>query len=74
MAVATAVVILNLAQIILINLLVQKAGKIEAMATPRKTQNMKVVEVEDAEGFLTKEVHLTRRVSTLFVQVLLLIL
>jgi tRNA C32,U32 (ribose-2'-O)-methylase TrmJ len=50
MAVAVmAVVILNPLPLTLINLLEQKAGKIEVSETLRKILNLKIVEVEEKE-------------------------
>ena len=49
--VATAVAILNLIPITLINLREQKAGRTEVMEILLKTQNMKVVEVEERGEF-----------------------
>ena len=51
---AMAEVIPNLRLPILIDLLVQKVGKIEVMVTLLKTLNTKVVEVGEKEVFLMK--------------------
>jgi hypothetical protein len=61
--VVMAAVILNPLPLMLINLLEQKAGKIEVSETLRKILNLKIVEVEEKEvlqailKFLKKEIN-----------------
>ena len=65
---ATAEVILNLIVLILINLLGQKVGKIEAMEILLKTLNMKVVGAGEKGEFLIRTTLQVRKISNPFLQ------
>ena len=70
---ATAVAILNLIALTLINLLEQKVGKIEVMEILLKTLNMKVVGAEEKGEFPMRAMLQTRQISNPFLQALSLI-
>ena len=65
-AAATVAVILNLKLLTVINPLVQKDGKIEAMETLLKTQILKVEEAEEREAFPARIVPQIIKFSILF--------
>ena len=68
-----AAAITDLMLLTLISPQVQKAGKIGVMAVLLKTQNMKVVEVEEKEEFPMRVIYQMRKINNPFPQVLKLI-
>ena len=60
--------IINLVFLIQINLLVQKAGKIEVMEAPLKTLITKVVEAGEKEAFQMKVIYQMNRINNLSLQ------
>ena len=57
-----------------INLLVLKAGKIEVLEKLLKILNMKVVEVEEEEEFLMKQMYLKKRIRIPFLSIVQFVL
>ena len=72
-AAATAVAIMDLIVLTLINLLEQKGGKTEVLEILLITLNMKMVGVEEKEECLMRAMLQTRQINNPFLQALSLI-